>query len=380
MARVITITTVVVVAAMATLTSSLNVKLSGINYNPRKGADWEPLELKCKSASEVATDMKILATVTSNIRLYSMVDCNQMELVVPAAKAAGLTVWAGIWVDKNAATYAAERDAFAALIKKGVIDATVIGLHVGSEAIYRKEVTADEAIKNFKEVKALVTAAGLKFPVTIADIGDVYVANPQLFAAVDIVSANAFPFWEAKPIEGCIEYFYSRMEPLIKLATDNGKKIMIGETGWATQGKADGASTWFNDFHVLATDLKWSYYYYTSFDTTWRHNPAVNTSDPEVENFFGIFDVKGVLKPAFAALKVAKRVNIDVSPTTTTPAASEKNGKPVATTASPSTIISTGGATSKPNTNTATATSAAPLVTTAIMSAVVMVLMIAASM
>ncbi|KAH9124707.1 hypothetical protein AeMF1_004570 [Aphanomyces euteiches] len=305
-------------AAILATTSALDVKLSGLNYNPRKGADWDPVDKKCKSATEVAADMKILAGITSNIRLYSMTDCNQVELVLPAAKAAGLNVWVGLWVDNNTATVQAEKDAFTALVKKGVIDSTITGIHVGSEAIYRKEVTADEAIQHFKDVKAVATAAGLKVPMTIADIGDIYVANPQLAAAVDIISANAFPFWEAKPVEDCITYFYSRMLPLIQQAKTNNKAIMISETGWATNGKAAGASVaspentaiWFNDFHVLATQLKWNYYYYTSFDTTWRTNPGANSTDSDVENFFGLYDTQGVLKPAYANLKVKQRVNV----------------------------------------------------------------------
>ncbi|KAF0687026.1 Aste57867_21209 [Aphanomyces stellatus] len=343
--------------------SALDVKLSGVNYNPRKGEDWQPLDKKCKSATEVAADMKSLATITSNIRLYSMTDCNQVELVVPAAKAAGLTVWAGLWVDNNTATYLAEKTAFAGLIQKGVIDSTVIGLHVGSEAIYRKEITADQAIKNFQEVKAMVTAAGLKFPVTIADIGDTYVANPQLVTAVDIVSANAFPFWENKPIEGIIQHFYTRMTPLINLAAAANKKIMISETGWATAGKAAGAgvaspenaATWMNDFFVLATDLKWSYYYYTSFDTTWRTNsdPTANATDGNVEHYFGIFDSTGVMKPAYANLKVKKRVDIATgaknSSTTATNATTTKPTTGTTTTASNTT------STTKPTTTTTAA-------------------------
>ncbi len=50
------------------------------------------------------------------------------------------------------------------------------------------------------------------------------------------MSANAFPFWEMRPIDGCIEFFYSRLQPLIQLASTANKKIMIGETGWASSG------------------------------------------------------------------------------------------------------------------------------------------------
>ncbi|KAH9124708.1 hypothetical protein AeMF1_004571 [Aphanomyces euteiches] len=303
-------------------TYALDVKLSGINYNPRKGADWDPYDKRCKSADEVKADMTILSSITSNIRLYSMTDCNQVEVVVPAAKAAGLSVWLGMWIGKDGAGYDSEKAKLSSLISSNVIDNTIAGLHVGSETVYRKDLTSKQAIAYMQEIKTLVVGAGLSFPVTIADIGDSYMWYPELASAVDVISINQFPFWEGRDVETAIQFFADRVAPIISMAKTNNKKIMVGETGWATAGTAKGAgiaspenaATWLNDFHVYAKEQGWNYYYFTSFDTPWKHNANDANSESEVENHFGLFDAQGKLKSCFADLNVKKR---DIKPTPT---------------------------------------------------------------
>ncbi|ETW04728.1 hypothetical protein H310_03877 [Aphanomyces invadans] len=358
----------IALAALATAAHALDVKLSGINYNPRKGADWDADDARCKSVDEVRADMKLLAAITSNIRLYSMTDCNQMEIVVPAAKEAGLTVWAGMWIGKDGAGFESEKAKLSSLIEKKIIDSSVVGLHVGSETVYRQDLTPKQAIEYMQDVKKLIVQAGLKFPVTIADIGDSYMWYPELAAAVDIISINQFPFWEGRPVDGAIQFMADRVAPLVKLAKENNKQIMVGETGWATAGKAkaageaspENAAAWLNDFHVFATEQQWRYYYFTSFDTPWKHNADDPNSEAEVENHFGLFDSTRQLKPCYANLNVKKRVVIikdDGSKPTTTPF----NAKPKTDTLLNTTTSSSTKpvATAKPGSPTTTSSSAA---------------------
>ncbi|KAF0687024.1 Aste57867_21207 [Aphanomyces stellatus] len=312
---------------LASAACALDVMLSGINYNPRKGQDWDPWDLKCKSADEVRLDLQTISSITKDIRLYSMNDCNQVELVLPIAKELGLSVWLGLWVDNHNTTYVAEKETLKRHIKSGLVDASITGLHVGSEAIYRKDVTVWEALDYFWEIKNMVNQAGLHFPVTIADVGDTYAGHPELFSSVDVVSANAFPFWENHTIDDCIQYFWMRLGPVIGMANVYNKKIIISETGWATKGWAykagiashENAAIWLNDFHIFATEFNWTYYYYTSFDTTWRFVPSANKTEPEVENYFGLFDDNRELKPHYANLTIKKRASYKAPPMVTMP-------------------------------------------------------------
>jgi glucan 1,3-beta-glucosidase len=178
-----TATLTLIVISFAVI-SAFDVKLSGLNYSPRKGADWAGPN-KCKTPAEINSDLAIMKTVTDDIRLYSMRECNQMPTVLTTAKALGLKVWAGMWVDGNEDNFQEEKAVFAKLLQREDLDWNVVsGLHVGSEAVYRKEVTADQAILYFKEVKKMMADSKYTFPVTIADIADTYIAYPQLVDAV----------------------------------------------------------------------------------------------------------------------------------------------------------------------------------------------------
>nr|KAE8924359.1 hypothetical protein PF009_g25409 [Phytophthora fragariae] len=95
---------------------ALNVKMPGVNYIPRKGPDWEPDSTKCKSACEMQQDLHALKGVTDKIRIYSLIDCNQAETILSAAKKAGLKVDLGIWTTFNHSTLQKEKDKLAGLI------------------------------------------------------------------------------------------------------------------------------------------------------------------------------------------------------------------------------------------------------------------------
>lgn len=288
-----------------------NFRCHGINYNIRAGPDWAPPESKCKSDEVIQRELALLKGVTDRIRLYSLTDCDQATRVLPAAAAAGLQVALGLWVSDDPAVFEAEKNQLDALLQNtdGLInDKDIIGIHVGSEAIYRKEVTADENIALMNQVKTLCADRGLSVPITIADIGDVYMANPQLIEAVDVVSANAFPFWEKIDVDEAADHFLKRMEPLFSMAAEQDKRVVISETGWASNGlnvnasdaTPENAAKYFHDFYHMAEEHEWEYFYFAAFDEEWK--VATSHENNTVEAYFGLFDDQGTLKPEIAAL------------------------------------------------------------------------------
>ncbi|EQC28210.1 hypothetical protein SDRG_14034 [Saprolegnia diclina VS20] len=160
-----------------------------------------------------------------------------------------------------------------------------------------------------QEVKDELAKAKITVPVTIADYADTWAANPSMVEAVDIVSANQYPYWEKKNANESAAWFYKRMEPVIASAIKYKKKILISETGWATGGFAAkaGPSTpaqaakYLNDFSLLAKQMDWNYYYFTSFDMAFNSN---ETDTDNVEQHFGLFYANGTMKPCYANLTV----------------------------------------------------------------------------
>ncbi|KUF86866.1 hypothetical protein AM588_10001297 [Phytophthora nicotianae] len=281
-----------------------NFKCTGINYNIRAGPDWAPANEKCKPASLIATELALLKGVTDTIRLYSLTDCDQATVVVPAAIEAGLKVELGMWVDSSASSFEAEKAAFKTLLESGVVQSEhIVGIHVGSEDGGRGDFLSGGDPHALQGQRG---AAGI--PLTIADIGDTYSAYPKLIEAVDYVSANYFPFWEKTDIDVAAKSFYKRFSALVQTASTYNKEVVIGETGWASDGVGAGASPataanaakYFYDFYTLATEKNLMYYYFSGFDEAWKL-PTLEANET-VEAYFGLFTKDGVLKDSISAM------------------------------------------------------------------------------
>lgn len=224
-------------ALLLATTSALDQSLYGINYDLRQGPDWDPS--KCKSSATIAADLKVLKTITKNVRTYSLSDCN-VAPVLTAAKSLGLTVWLGVWVSADTSVYDSEVAALKKLIQANLIDDNVVGFNVGSEAVYRKDITAEKSIEYLKDFKSVLAENKITAPVSITDIVDVLMQYPDMIAAGDVVTLNQFPFWEKMQPAKAVVQFNTRIQPLIKLA--GSKEVIISETGWSTGGKSVNAS------------------------------------------------------------------------------------------------------------------------------------------
>ncbi|KAE8876624.1 hypothetical protein PF005_g22114 [Phytophthora fragariae] len=300
--------------AMAATTFGLanagSFECTGINYNIRAGPDWATADVKCKPSSQIATELSTLKGVTDTIRLYSLTDCDQATAVVPAAIEAGLKIELGMWVDSATSSFEAEKAAFQTLLETGIVTAdNIVGIHVGSEAVYRGDVMAAVAISNLEEIRTLCQAnsGAASIPLTIADIGDTYSAYPEMIQAVDYVSANYFPFWEKVDIDGAADHFYERFSALVETASTYSKEVIVGETGWASNGTdadaspatAANAAKYFHDFYTLAEEKDLMYFYFSAFDEPWKL--ATLEANETVEAYFGLFTQEGVLKDVISA-------------------------------------------------------------------------------
>ncbi|TMW67771.1 hypothetical protein Poli38472_007443 [Pythium oligandrum] len=298
-------------AASAGLAATTDAsKCHGINYSNRAGPDWAPAETKCKSPELIKQELATLKKVTDIIRIYSLSDCDQANAVVPAAVEAGLKVELGLWVDKyHNETYPAEKAAFEELLKnKDVVNKeTIVGVHVGSEAILRDDLPVQTLIGYMKEIKEICTEE-LDVPVTITDVAESYYNNKQLYDVVDFVSANIFPFWDRIPIDKAVNQFLGKYQKLT--AASKGKEVIIGETGWPWAGHSnrgsptspENAAQYFSEFTTMAEKKKIKYFYFASFDEDFKIQQLNDTKT--VEAHFGLFHKNGTLKDSIESLKV----------------------------------------------------------------------------
>lgn len=301
----------VATALLAAAADALNVKMYGVNYNSRKGPDWALPAQKCKTMAEVQADMYSIKAISDRVRIYSLVDCDQALMVLPAAKNAGLKVALGIWTTASHDYLQEEKAKLGQIIEKGYFDSNVVGLHVGSETIYRKEITASTAISYMKEIRDYLSSKEIAMNVTIADVIDTYYENPSLIDAVDYISINQFSFWEKADINEGAALMLDRLKKLRVLAQQKNKEIIISETGWSSGGSdpAAGVATpanqakFFNDFYLMAEAHKFKYYWFVAFDSKWR----VTNGGKEVEADFGVFTEEENMKDNFKGLTVTTK-------------------------------------------------------------------------
>ncbi|KAJ8577642.1 hypothetical protein ON010_g1558 [Phytophthora cinnamomi] len=257
-------------ALLSNVAEALNVKFPGVVYIPRAGPDWDPDSTKCKSASKMQKDLHALKAV-----IYSLIDCNQAEIILPAAKKAGLKVDLGIWTTLNHSTLEKEKTKLAGLIDSGLYDDNVVGFDVG---IYMYGTfDADTAVSYVKEIRDYVRSRGKNTPVSLADTNDVYTNNPQLVDAVDYVSVGYSSFEFGDDVSESVANTLHDLNDVRVLAAKKGKnQVLLGFVPRGSLAQLD-------------------FYWYFAFDTDFRS---------EIENDFGVFYVNGTLKSNFQHLTI----------------------------------------------------------------------------
>lgn len=181
-------------------------------------------------------DLNALSAVADKVRIYSLIDCNQAETILPAAKKAGLKVDLGIWTTFNHSTLEKEKTKLASLIDAGLYDDNVIGFDV---AIYMYEkFEVDTAISYVKEIRDYLRSRGKNTPVTLADTYDVY--TEKVVDAVDYVAVNYQSFMYGDDVNESVANTLKDLKDLRVLAASKGKKFVISETGWSSGGFHQG--------------------------------------------------------------------------------------------------------------------------------------------
>ncbi|KAH6867710.1 family 17 glycoside hydrolase [Thelonectria olida] len=235
------------------------------------------------------------------VRLYACSDCNILANAVPAAKATGLKILVGVWATDDA-HFGAEKAALLKAIKTHGTD-WIAAISVGSEDLYRKDITPQKLATQIYDVRGMVGQFSKKIKVGHTDTWTAWVdgANDVVTKACDIAITNGFPYWQGVSIKDAIKQktfqtSYSKVKSHVK-AVNPKASVWVGETGWPTKGasfKKAVASlydlkTYYNNVGCwLWKQTDASAFWFTAFDSP--------QSTPEVEKHFGIADSSRKLK------------------------------------------------------------------------------------
>lgn len=250
--------------------------LQSVSFAPYRPGQ-SPLTRTFPTPDQIEEDLKRLQGKVRAVRTYSAGE--NLETVPQRAGKYGLKVWHGAWLNNNEKENLEQINLLIDHANK--YKDTVERVIVGNEVLLRKDLTANELRRYIRQVKQRVSQ-----PVTYADVWEFWMRNPQLADEVDFITIHILPYWEDEPIG------VGRREPDGKLSIEKhlvdiykkvqarfpGKKIVIGETGWPSDGRMRSDARpgrieqvqYFSIFRSAAEREKFDYNIIEAFDQYWK--------------------------------------------------------------------------------------------------------------
>ena len=205
-----------------------DAKLQCVSYAPFRSRQTQLSPATRVSQEQIAEDLAQLAQISECIRTYE-VDQGLDQIPELAAKV-GLKVIQGIALDKNRQRNLTQISTAIRLTKE--YPQTITALAVGSEVLLRADMTATDLAATIRAIKAKVAV-----PVTYADSWDLWLRNRELGDAVDFVTIHILPYWDDFPVGA--DFAAAHVDAIRRrvAVAFPGKEILIGETGWPSEGR-----------------------------------------------------------------------------------------------------------------------------------------------
>lgn len=237
--------------------------------------------------NQIRRKMEILKPYVKWIRTFSCVDGN--ELIPKIAHEYGIKTLVGAWLGSDVDKNEDEIQGLVKLAKEGYVDIAA----VGNEVLYRGDLTEEKLIEYISRVKKEIP----NIPVGYVDAYYEFAQRPAITEASDVILANCYPYWEGTDFEHSLDHMNQMINMVKEVA--NGKKIIISETGWPSQGESlkgampsrANAMKYFINSQLYCLDENIESFYFSSFDEDWKTD-----SEGDVGAYWGIWDKTGKLK------------------------------------------------------------------------------------
>ena len=250
--------------------------LQSVSFAPYRPGQ-SPLTRTFPTADQIDQDLKRLQGKVRAVRTYSTGE--NLEAVPQRAGKYGLKVWHGAWLNDNDKENLEQVNLLIDHANK--YPDTIERVIVGNEVLLRKDLTANQLRSYIRMVKSRV-----KQPVTYADVWEFWLRNPSLADEVDFITVHLLPYWEDEPIglerreangqlriEKHLLDIYHKVQQRFP-----GKKIVIGETGWPSDGRMRSDARpgrieqvrYFSIFRSIAERENFDYNVVEAFDQYWK--------------------------------------------------------------------------------------------------------------
>jgi exo-beta-1,3-glucanase (GH17 family)/cellulose synthase/poly-beta-1,6-N-acetylglucosamine synthase-like glycosyltransferase len=266
-------------------------KLNGLTYAPF-GRDDAPWIRTQPVAQLVSDDLKLLAGLTSQIRVYSAAQFPELSAI---AAENGLKVTLGAWLNSD---HSHNEKEIAVALQIAQAQSNVTRLVVGNETLLKENLTPTKLITYLKQVRL----ASQK-PVSTAEPWHVWLKYPELADEVDFITVHLLPYWEGVGIETALEESLQRLT-WVRDRHPN-KEIVIGEVGFPSTGKTIKRAipspavqaAFVRQFIARAEQARLDYFFIEAFDQPWkRHEEGLAGA------YWGLFDAARNPKFAFSGV------------------------------------------------------------------------------
>lgn len=256
--------------------------INGLSLNPYK-IHQSPFDHIYLTWEDLEADLKLLASKTRTVRLYS--STGGLEQLPQVAKKYVIKVVASAFLDDPNKINANDQEVLAA-IRMAKNNKNVSHVIIGNETQLHKIVPHDDLVAYLR-----LARKELKTPVSTAEPWDYWVLHPDMVNEVDFITVHILPYWNEVPIQEAVGYVMGKYQAVKNLYPK--KIVMIGETGWPSDGPQKGAAVanqanqaaFIRDFVQQAEEKKIFYNIIEAFDQPWK-----NTLEGRAGEHWGIMD------------------------------------------------------------------------------------------
>ncbi|MGC6431190.1 MAG: glycosyl hydrolase family 17 protein [Jejuia sp.] len=255
----------------------LNEGMHGLCFSPY-GEGQEPGDQLTER--QIKRRLKIIKPYTKWVRSFSCTEGN--ELIPKIAKEMGMKTLVGAWLGNEPNINVKEIEGLKKLANEGFVDIAA----VGNEVMYRGDLSEAELVDFIYNVKEDVNV-----PVGYVDAYYEFAHRPKITEACDIILANCYPYWEGCSIDYSLIYMKDMYNTALKAG--NGKKVIITETGWPSEGEglngafpsSENAIKYFINAQLWSQEENIDIFYFSSFDESWKVG-----AEGDVGAYWGIWD------------------------------------------------------------------------------------------
>ncbi|MFK8162022.1 MAG: glycosyl hydrolase family 17 protein [Lewinella sp.] len=236
---------------------------------------------------QVRRRLQVIQPFSNWIRSFSCTEGN--ELVAKVAKELGMKTMVGAWIGDDREKNEKEVAGLIKLAKQGYVDIAA----VGNEVLYRNDLPADELLATIRAVKAAIPDVQVGY----VDAYYEFSLHPEIVDVCDVILANCYPYWEGCPMDHSLVYMKQMYQQAVEAG--KGKKVIITETGWPSQGEGEkgampspvNAMKYFINAQSWSRDKGIELFYFSSFDESWKVG-----AEGDVGAYWGLWDKHEELK------------------------------------------------------------------------------------